>query len=220
MILLTAKGKKEDVIKGLEAGADDYLVKPFDREELKWRIRIGGRILALERKIKVLASTDSLTGVLNRRAFMERMDLEAHRAVRQKSGFSLLMADIDHFKQVNDTRGHLVGDRVLMEIGALIQTQIRSEDVLARFGGEEFAVLVREIPPPGVMVLAERIRAAVEEMRVKCTGGDVTVTVSIGVQTVRGGSTLVEQGLIDAADRLLYRAKATGRNRTCAESAT
>jgi diguanylate cyclase (GGDEF)-like protein len=161
---------------------------------------------------------DSLTRLYNRRYFDDRLKAEVAYARRHRSLIALLMMDIDHFKDVNDTRGHLVGDRVLMELGALIHTQVRSEDVLARFGGEEFAVLVREIPPPGVMVLAERIRRAVEGLHVECTGGPLGVTISIGAATMRGTAALTEQGLVDAADRLLYRAKGQGRNRTCAEA--
>jgi two-component system chemotaxis response regulator CheY len=105
-IILTAKGEKEDVVAGLEAGADDYLIKPFNRDELKYRVKIGERIIDLEQRILRLASTDSLTGVLNRRAFMERMEQEINRSLRENLPLSLILADIDHFEGVNDRHGH------------------------------------------------------------------------------------------------------------------
>ncbi|MBW1827190.1 MAG: response regulator, partial [Deltaproteobacteria bacterium] len=102
VIILTAKGNKKDVIKGLEAGADDYLIKPFDRDELRYRLKIGERIIRLERRIMHLAVTDYLTGLLNRRAFMERMEQEVQRSLRENTPFALIMADIDYFKRIND----------------------------------------------------------------------------------------------------------------------
>ena len=114
-IILTAKEKKEDVVEALSAGADDYLVKPFDQEELKYRVRIGKRILDLEHRILELARTDFLTGVLNRRAFMERMEQEMHRAAREDNHLSLILADLDFFKKINDEYGHNAGDMVLQK---------------------------------------------------------------------------------------------------------
>jgi diguanylate cyclase (GGDEF)-like protein len=169
-------------------------------------------------KIYEMSVRDSLTRLYNRRFFDDRLRSEVAYARRHRTMLALLMMDLDHFKQVNDRRGHLAGDRVLMEVSTLLRAQVRSEDVLARFGGEEFAVLVRGIPSPGVVVLAERMRQAVEGLRIEGFGEPMRVTLSIGAATVRGDGGLSEQGLVDAADRLLYRAKSSGRNRTCAES--
>jgi diguanylate cyclase (GGDEF)-like protein len=192
------------------------------------RILLGHTVLKFVRQAEIdaefqarvyeMSVRDSLTKLYNRRYFDDRLKSEVAYARRHRSMLAMLMIDIDHFKAVNDTRGHLVGDRVLMELSALLRLQVRAEDVLARYGGEEFAVLVREIPPPGVMVLAERMRKAVEELRVEATGGPISITISIGAMTMRGTAALIEKGLIDAADRLLYRAKAAGRNRTCGDS--
>ena len=140
LIILTARGKKEDVIKGLEAGADDYLVKPFDQEELRCRIKIGERIINLEHRILLLANTDALTGILNRRAFMEKMEIEVERAIRENSPLSLIIADLDHFKQVNDRYGHQVGDLVLQGLRQAVSAQTRPYDFLGRYGGEEFSM--------------------------------------------------------------------------------
>jgi len=129
-IILTAKGEKKDIIEGLEAGADDFLTKPFNREELKYRIRIGERIINLERRILELANTDSLTCLLNRRAFMERMEQEMSRAQREKKPISLILVDIDHFKNVNDTYGHQVGDLALQRFSGELTASARPYDFL------------------------------------------------------------------------------------------
>ena len=169
-------------------------------------------------KIYEMSVRDPLTRLYNRRFFDDRLRSEVAYARRHRTMLALLMMDLDHFKQINDGHGHLAGDRVLMEVSALLCAQVRSEDILARFGGEEFAVLVRGIPSPGVVVLAERMRTAIEGLRIEGFSRPLDVTISIGAATVRGDGGLSEQGLVDAADRLLYRAKSTGRNRTCADS--
>ncbi len=139
-IILTAKERKEDVVKGLEAGADDFLIKPFHQEELKYRVQIGERIIELEHRILQLASTDSLTGVLNRKAFIERMEQEIHRSKRENSAFSLILSDIDYFKRVNDEYGHQVGDLVLQRFTEQLSKSSRPYDFIGRYGGEEFVV--------------------------------------------------------------------------------
>jgi diguanylate cyclase (GGDEF)-like protein len=205
--------------------------EPIDgRRELQDgdRILIGHTVLKFLKQSEVDAEfqsrvyevsvRDGLTRVYNRKYFEDRLSAEVAYARRHRSLLALLMLDIDHFKQVNDTHGHLIGDRVLMEVATLVRAQVRSEDVLARYGGEEFVVLVREIMPPGVMVLAERIRKAVEAMRVGILDGQIAVTVSVGAITMRGAASMSPQGLVAAADRLMYRAKSLGRNRTCAEA--
>jgi len=133
-IILTSKMDKKDIIKGLEAGADDYLTKPFDQEELRCRIKIGERIVNLERRILELANTDSLTGVLNRRAFMERLQIEIQRSNREGVPLSLILADIDHFKRVNDQYGHQVGDMVLRKFSGQLSATIRPYDFVGATG--------------------------------------------------------------------------------------
>jgi two-component system cell cycle response regulator len=147
-IILTAKGGKHDVVQGLEAGADDYLVKPFDQNELKYRVKIGERIITLEHRIRQLAATDPLTGILNRRAFIERMEDEINRAYRQAAPLCLLLADIDYFKHINDSYGHQIGDLVLQRFADTLSSASRRYDFVGRYGGEEFVVCLPGIGLP------------------------------------------------------------------------
>ena len=192
------------------------------------RILFGHTVLKFVRQTEIdtehqarvyeLSVRDPLTRLYNRRYFEDRLRAEVAYARRHRSLVALLLIEIDRLRELIDERGPSLGDRLLVELAVRMRAQVRSEDVLARFGDEAFAVLVREIPPPGVLVLAERIRSSVERLRVDATGGELATTVSVGAATVRGAEELTEDGLIDAADRLLYRAKSEGRNRTCAEA--
>ncbi|MFO7971929.1 MAG: diguanylate cyclase, partial [Desulfobacterales bacterium] len=214
-IVLTAKEKKEDIVKGLEAGADDLLVKPFSHEELKCRILIGERILNLEKRILQLASTDSLTGILNRRAFMERLKAELERAEREHTSLYIIMADIDHFKSVNDEHGHQAGDRVLQEFSRRLMKLERPYDFLGRYGGEEFIACLPNTNEEQTLSIAERLRRGVEEMVVSRSGGaNITITASLGTASYRAetGKDDVDR-IIKRADDALYKAKRDGRNR-------
>lgn len=192
------------------------------------RLLIGHTVLKFVRQAEVdteqqarvyeMSVRDPLTRLYNRRYFADRLQAEVAYARRHRSLVALLLVEVDGLPALVEGRGQALADRLLVELAARMRGQVRSEDVLARFDNELFAVLVREIPPPGVMVLAERIRGSVERLRVEATGGELAATVSIGAATVRGGAALTEDGLIDAADRLLYRARTEGRNRTCAEA--
>ncbi|MDY6950400.1 MAG: diguanylate cyclase, partial [Thermodesulfobacteriota bacterium] len=177
-IILTTKGRKEDTVQGLEAGADDYLVKPFDQEELRCRVKIGERILDLERRILRLACTDHLTGVLNRRAFIERMEAEIHRASRQGTPFSLLLVDIDHFKQINDRFGHQAGDLVLKRFVGALSESVRPYDFVGRYGGEEFVVALAGTDGDQGRLVAERMRKGVEEMRIELADDPQTLQIT------------------------------------------
>ena len=217
-IILTSKGKKEDVVAGLEAGADDYLIKPFNQDELKYRVRIGERIIELERRILRLASTDSLTGVLNRRAFMERMEQEINRSFRENSPLSLILADIDHFKGVNDRHGHQVGDLVLQKFVSQLTESSRTYDFVGRYGGEEFVICLPGSTDSQARTVAERMRKSVEEMRIMLPdiSKSVRITTSFGVVTLRLELEDSVDSLIGRADDALYKAKREGRNRVCA----
>jgi len=217
-IILTAKGRKEDVVKGLEAGADDFLIKPFHQEELKYRVQIGERIIELEQKILVLASTDSLTGVLNRRAFMERMEQEINRSIRENTPLCLILTDIDFFKSVNDRFGHQVGDLVLQKFTEQLSKSSRPYDFMGRYGGEEFVVCL----PGGDEIrgrsVAERMRKGVEEMKTKLPNSSqsVKITASFGLASLRMGYEETVDSLIKRVDEAMYRAKHEGRNCVCA----
>jgi len=217
VIILTGKGKKEDIVKGLNAGADDYVIKPFDREELKSRIGIGERIIRLEREVRRLASTDPLTGILNRGAFMDRLAQEINRCGREHAPLSLIMADIDHFKKVNDIHGHQAGDRVLQGFAGTLRDALRSYDFVGRYGGEEFTICLPHTDDMACREVAERIRKEVEDrsFTLPDKGGDIGVTASFGVASRDPGSDEDLDSIIKRADKSLYRAKACGRNAVC-----
>jgi two-component system cell cycle response regulator len=216
-IILTSRMEKKDIIKGLEAGADDYLTKPFDQEELRCRVKIGERILNLERRILELANTDSLTRVLNRRAFMERCQIEIQRCNRECVPLSLILADIDHFKRVNDQYGHQVGDMVLQKFAGQLSASTRPYDFVARYGGEEFIVCLPGIDCQKAGLAAERMRRLVEAIRltVPTTTDCFSITASFGVASLRISYEDCLDPLIGLADSAMYHAKQEGRNRVC-----
>ena len=211
-IILTAKGRKEDVIEGLEAGADDFLTKPFDREELKYRVKIGERIIKLEQQILKLASTDVLTGVLNRRAFMERMEEEIHRSLRENISLSLIMSDIDNFKKINDMYGHQAGDLVLRKFAEQLSRFSRPYDFVGRYGGEEFVVCLCSAKNHHGRSVAERMRKGVEEMRIMLTNPSqsIQITGSFGVASLCMESEENVDSITGRADDAMYRAKEKG----------
>lgn len=219
IILLTGRNSHNDIIRGLESGADDYMIKPFNSQELKSRLKIGQRIIELEQRIMRMASTDYLTGLLNRRAFMERLESEENRVSREKKPLSLIILDIDHFKKVNDSYGHQVGDLILQELAAIISKSCRLYDFIGRYGGEEFIVCLPGAGRENARRTAERMRAALENMEKYISDRDVVVkiTASFGVAVILPGEEINIDKLIGKADDALYRAKGEGRNRVVVE---
>ncbi len=215
VILLTAKGAKADVIQGLEAGADDFLTKPFNREELKYRTRTGERITNLERRIRELANTDDLTGVSNRRAFMEIMSMEMARSRRSGTPLSFILTDIDRFKRINDTFGHQAGDRVLQHFADILSASIRPYDTIGRYGGEEFVVCLPGTDLPQAESIAERMRMNTEKAPFMALEGSeaLCVTASFGAAVYTGNPLDTIDLFIKRADDALYQAKHEGRNR-------
>ncbi len=220
VIMMSTQGETEAKVTGLETGADDYLVKPVEPVELKARVRVGLRLqralsdLASKNEIlEKLALTDPLTGLSNRRAFSEALDAELSRIERHNQPASLLAFDLDHFKRVNDTHGHAVGDEVLAAFAAVLQRGCRRGDLAARLGGEEFAIL---LPTTGLVpaaLVAERIRRATE-WRPLGVSVPVPVTVSVGVASTESlPRPPAAAELLRRADAALYRAKDEGRNR-------
>jgi two-component system, cell cycle response regulator len=216
-IILTAKGEKKDIIEGLEAGADDFLTKPFDREELKYRTRIGERIINLEHRILELANTDALTGLLNRRAFMERLEQETARSRRDQTPLSFILTDIDHFKKVNDTYGHQAGDLVLRRFSKTLSASMRPYDFIGRYGGEEFVVCLSGADEREARSAAERMRRQIEEVEIALPDGlqPIRITASFGISSYAPEPGETMDLLIKRADDALYRAKDEGRNRVC-----
>ena len=218
VLLLTAKGQKQDIVAGLEAGADDYLTKPFDAHELRARLRSGCRIVQLQEQLvqarealRVEATHDALTGLWNRAAMLETLQRELSRSQRDGAPVAVTMADLDHFKQVNDTYGHLVGDAVLREATRRMRSNSRTYDALGRLGGEEFLIVAPETDVTGALSQAERLRESVGQEPIDTFEGPVHVTVSLGVAV--SGEIREADLLLRAADEALYRAKSAGRNR-------
>jgi diguanylate cyclase (GGDEF) domain len=194
----------------LSTGADDFITKPFTPQLFLARLKTNIRSYLLLQDAARMAVTDSLTGLCNRHSVLERLSLEVEKASRYGSVFSLLMIDIDHFKRLNDTWGHLFGDEVLARISGAIRSSIRAVDVAGRYGGEEFLVILPEIGLPGASLVAERIRTAVGSLSFGKDG--LVVTMSCGAVEYRGDTV---RELISRADSLLYLAKERGRNRVC-----
>ena len=219
-IILTTKANKQDVVEGLQAGADDFLIKPFDQNELRYRLKIGERIISLEHRILELANTDALTNILNRRAFMEKMELELHRSRRTRIPLSLILTDIDYFKKVNDSYGHQAGDIVLQKFSAKLSESVRPYDFVGRYGGEEFVICLPHATSVQSRSVAERIRKNVEKMKILPPDDPqpITITASFGVASFRLESQDSLDSLIGRADEAMYRAKHEGRNRVCVSS--
>ncbi len=229
VIFLTGKRDIENIVKGLETGADDYLTKPFDRRELLSRIKVGLRLIGFEKalreanqKLHTLAITDGLTGIFNRRAVLESLRSEISRAVRENSSFCLIMLDIDHFKKINDTYGHSAGDKVLVEIVNRMKSALRPYDVIGRYGGEEFVVGISKTDSKINRVIAERLCTCICERPFQIEDRKIDVSVSLGVVGFMPSrdndiNDLLE-AKIKAADIALYKAKEAGRNRAAYDS--
>jgi two-component system, cell cycle response regulator len=220
ILLVTANDDKQDVVRGLEAGADDYLTKPFDADELRARMRVGIRILALQEdliqtreELRFQATHDALTGILSRGAVLDLLQRELERAVRPQTPTAILMLDVDHFKKINDTYGHLAGDLVLKEVTHRISQLVRSYDLVGRYGGEEFLIVLPDCDNNHIRQSAERIRLMVASTPILGIGAETSVTISIGATVVTPGKTVAKESLA-TADAALYRAKNGGRNCT------
>jgi len=219
IFLLTAKSGRNDIIQGLEAGADDYLTKPFDQAELQVRLRTATRLLDLQdaliaarERLREQATHDSLTGLWNRSVIMEELSHELARAERHKTATTVIMADLDHFKLINDVYGHLGGDEVLRQMAQRMRASARQYDSVGRYGGEEFLIIAPQCHTDGARRLAEAVRRKIVETPVAFGDRPIDVTISLGAAVVPAGHW--DTGfVVHIADDALYRAKNKGRNR-------
>ncbi len=219
MVLLTSKESKEDIVAGLESGADDYLTKPFNVDELKARLRTGERILHLEGRLvearemmRFKATHDALTSIWNRGVIMDLLGRELMRSQRESGCTIVLLGDVDHFKSVNDTHGHLVGDEVLQEIARRLLLSIRSYDFVGRYGGEEFLLVLNNCKPQFAEARAEDIRKIVSSRPIQTLAGPLNITMSFGLLLSDVWGVRPVEELLHEVDAALYAAKAAGRN--------
>ncbi len=216
IVLLTAKGDLTDVVAGLDAGADDYLTKPCDTNELRARIAIGSRIVDLEMRLREARDTDSLTGLRNRRALTANANSELVRAQRNGTSLSVVLLDVDHFKQVNDRYGHHIGDQGLCLIAATVVQNVWPYDIVGRWGGEELLIVLPETTLAQAAMVADRVRASIRATPLLLEDGrQVELAASFGVASIELTDVATLDALLQQADAALYQAKADGRNRVC-----
>ncbi len=220
ILLLTSKSQKEDLIEGMEAGADDYITKPFDQNELQVRLRAGTRLVDLQSQLlkaredlRDQATRDSLTRLWNRSSILSELGRELARSKREQTPLGVVIVDLDHFKHINDTYGHLAGDAVLREAARRMQNSIRQYDCIGRYGGEEFLILFPGCSETESFSQADRLRKQLGQSEMLVNDSPLRVTASCGVTTALPGQHWTEESLIRKADEALYVAKKSGRNR-------
>jgi two-component system cell cycle response regulator len=224
VIMLTGRSSSHDKVAGFARGADDYITKPFQHEELLARVRAAKRVidlqnelLAVTRRLEAISVTDSLTGVYNRRHMGATLQQAFDRAIRYQRPLSLTIVDVDFFKRINDSMGHQSGDEVLAEVARRFAASIRSSDYVARYGGEEFLIILPETRLEEALTFAEKLRGAIASRPVVTSAGEIQVTVSVGTASLPHTEFESPEAMLSAADRALYRAKNNGRNRVEAE---
>jgi len=219
-MLLTSKLSSDDIVAGLEAGADDYLTKPCNPGELRARLRTGQRVLRLEdtlvdarEEMRFKATRDDLTGLWNRGTILTLLESALSRSVQEHIGVSLLLCDVDHFKEVNDSHGHLVGDEVLRQVAARLQACVRVADAVGRYGGEEFLIVLWGCSNSHLRERAERVRGAVDCRPFPTDSGALCVSLSMGAMAVDDWNVALPiELLLKKVDGALYFAKSIGRN--------
>jgi two-component system cell cycle response regulator len=220
LLLLSSKSQREDLIEGLESGADDYLTKPFDQHELKVRLRAGTRIIDLQRELlearealREQATKDFLTRLWNRSSILDILQRELMRGARENRAVGVVLADLDRFKNVNDTFGHFAGDALLREFSRRMLVSMRAYDSIGRYGGEEFLTILPGCDENCCLKQAERMRVALSDDPMVIGDASLTVTGSFGATSWRPGMPTLAENLIRTADSALYMAKNQGRNR-------
>jgi diguanylate cyclase (GGDEF)-like protein len=211
ILLLTAKSKPVEMVHALDVGADDFISKPVNKAVILARLKAAARTVELQHRLRRLGDSDPLTGALNRRAFYERLATEWERSERDRHELSCVMIDVDFFKKFNDTYGHAAGDTVLQAIVVTLEHLCRANDIFARFGGEEFCLILPETEEEVAVAWAERARAAIAQTTISFSGKSLNVTASFGV-AARLLTTICPEALLDLADQSLHVAKESGRN--------
>ncbi|MCE5310324.1 MAG: diguanylate cyclase [Acidobacteriales bacterium] len=219
VLLLTSRSEREDLVEGMDSGADDYIRKPFDNHELEVRLRAGRRIVELQAELvaarealRVQATTDPLTRIWNRGSITEILEKEIHRARRERSYLGVVLVDLDHFKTVNDTHGHLAGDAVLHEAVRRMQACMRPYDSIGRYGGEEFLIVLPGCDAGATVEHAERLRIALSSEAMNLAESGVILTASFGCTVVAPDAQPTFEQVVHCADEALYKAKDSGRN--------
>jgi diguanylate cyclase (GGDEF)-like protein len=211
-VMLTAKDRKKNLLTAMDAGADDYLAKPVDLSELKARILVGKRILDLQQSLRSAATHDFLTGLLNRAEILASLERELSRSGREDKPAGIILADLDHFKEITDTSGHTAGDAVLKEVARRLKSDLRIYDVAGRYGGKEFLLVLPSCDLRTATRRADEIRRLVASEPIVTSSGTASVTVSMGIAATNSTPDLTAEAVLQNADAALYRAKRAGRN--------
>jgi two-component system, cell cycle response regulator len=217
-VMLTAKDRKQDLLTAMSAGADDYLAKPVDPSELRARILVGKRILELQQSLRFAATHDFLTKLLNRAEILAGLKRELARSQRMGEPVAIILADIDHFKPINDSLGHAAGDEALKEVGRRLKFELRQYDLAGRYGGEEFLLILPNCALTPATHRAEQLRLTISKSPILTLFGKIPITISMGVTVNNGDSDLTVEELLQQADQALYCAKEKGRDRVQAFS--
>jgi two-component system, cell cycle response regulator len=222
ILLISDDSSTESIIAGLDAGADDYIIKPFVPLELLARIRtqlrirdLSQQLILVNEKLKELVDIDDLTGLFNMRSLYQKLEFEIERGKRFNRGVCVVMMDMDCFKSVNDGHDHLFGSFVISQIGKIVKQCTRNIDIPARYGGDEFLVVLTEVNHEGALLFCERLRKAIEKTTFRSGNDTIKLTASVGFAITKQGESISSRELVRRADHALYHAKRTGRNRVC-----
>jgi len=220
VILLTRRNGRENILSAMQAGADDYMVKPFDELELRAHLLVGKRILELQEKLiaarelmRIAATQDFLTGLMNRGEVLDSLNRELERGRRERKPVGIVLADIDHFKDVNDSLGHLFGDEALKDIAHRLRAELRPYDSIGRYGGEEFLLILPGCDVQTTLLRGNQLCKSVANRPVVCSGAQRVITLSMGIAVSDGSADYDVEALLGQADLGLYAAKQKGRNR-------
>ncbi|MEW9123897.1 MAG: diguanylate cyclase [Thermotaleaceae bacterium] len=213
IIMVTAKTDSRDIKSSLELGAFDYIKKPIDEIEVIARVQSALRFKNHENQLREMAMKDGLTGIYNRSLLMELLEKEMIKGERMENPIAFVMLDIDHFKSINDTYGHMVGDMVLKKMAVHLNEVARKSDIVGRYGGEEFSIILPNVDREDAYQICERLRKAIENLEFITEKGRFHITVSFGVYVKNKDEAITHEEMVKRADEALYRAKNNGRNR-------